>query len=82
MICQKCEKDFPEEEIELSHDIPKYLLGTDRDGRHYLCRKCHERYEFLILSRSMICIASICYPKEWKACGRNVAKNVCKGFFK
>ena len=36
MICQKCKDDFPESEIQVSHDIPKYLGGTDKDGRHNL----------------------------------------------
>ena len=45
MICSKCEKDFLEKDIELSHDIPQWLGGKDVDGRHNLCRKCHREYE-------------------------------------
>jgi hypothetical protein len=45
MICQKCGLDFPERLIETSHDIPKYMGGTDKDGRHNLCANCHEEYE-------------------------------------
>jgi len=51
MICQKCGKEFEEREMELSHDIPKYTGGTDNDGRHWLCKTCHEDYDNLILSR-------------------------------
>jgi len=50
MKCQKCGKDFPEKEIEISHNIPKYIGGQDKDGRMALCSNCHEEYEFLILS--------------------------------
>jgi len=49
MICQKCKKDFPEKEIEVSHNIPKYIGGTDKDGRMNLCKECHDKYEFKIL---------------------------------
>ena len=49
--CSKCGIVLPENEIELSHDIPKYLGGTDLDGRRYLCRKCHDEYERFILLR-------------------------------
>ena len=47
--CQNCKKLFDEKEIECSHDIPKYLGGTDKDGRHNLCKKCHDDYEEYIL---------------------------------
>jgi hypothetical protein len=47
--CAICKKEFEENEIETSHDIPKYLGGTDLDGRHLLCKPCHEKYEFKIL---------------------------------
>lgn len=43
--CSKCKKEIPEEKIQLSHDVPKYAGGTDKDGRHFLCEKCHDIYE-------------------------------------
>ena len=49
MKCDKCKKDFEERELDCSHDIPKYLGGTDLDGRHHLCKGCHNKYEKLIL---------------------------------
>lgn len=49
MICQKCNRNFTEEFLELSHDIPKYTGGTDKDGRHWLCKDCHKDYDNLIL---------------------------------
>lgn len=56
MKCAFCKKEFPESELELSHDIPKYMGGTDLDGRHYLCKKHHEDYDNLILMKcSAIC---------------------------
>lgn len=45
MKCNKCHREFPEKEIQLSHDVPKYVGGLDSDGRHYLCKKCHDIYE-------------------------------------
>jgi len=49
MKCQKCEKEFEEKDLQISHDIPKYLGGTDLDGRHWLCKNCHDKYESTIL---------------------------------
>ena len=49
MICQKCNKDFEEKDIQSSHDFPKYMGGTDEDGRHWLCKKCHRIYEWKII---------------------------------
>ena len=43
--CAHCGRIFSESELELSHDVPKYLGGTDKDGRHYLCHRCHKEYE-------------------------------------
>lgn len=55
MKCQKCNNEFPEKEIEVSHDVPVYMFeGKDRKekkqqadkyGRHNLCIKCHKTYE-------------------------------------
>ena len=50
--CDKCGKIFREDELEYSHDIPKYLGGNDKDGRHLLCKKCHDRYENMLLLNS------------------------------
>ena len=52
----KCNDDFPENEIQESHDVPCYLFydiigrrlkkqKADQYGRHWLCKKCHEEYE-------------------------------------
>jgi len=59
MICSICKKEFQDNEIELSHDIPKYLGGTDADGRHYLCKECHDLYELKILATCLIKYFSI-----------------------
>lgn len=53
MKCQKCNKKFEEKDIELSHDIPKYLGGTDLDGRHWLCKNCHYNYDEEIILRCL-----------------------------
>jgi hypothetical protein len=52
--CAICKLTFKEKEMEVSHDIPKYLGGTDSYGRHWLCKKCHDKYEIVILSRCYI----------------------------
>lgn len=81
MRCDKCKKDFPGKEIELSHNIPKYMGGTDKNGRHYLCRKCHLKYEFEIIK---LCFMNLVkhIPEDLKEVCRNSAKLVNKYFFK
>lgn len=59
MKCNKCGKEFPEEEIEESHIVPTYLFQgftrkerknqADKFGREHLCKKCHDEYENKIL---------------------------------
>ena len=48
--CSKCNKKFHEGELEVSHDFPKYLGGTDKEGRHLLCKECHTHYDYCILA--------------------------------
>lgn len=48
--CDRCGRSFEPGEIQLSHDVPKYMGGLDKDGRHYLCKKCHDIYERLCFS--------------------------------
>ena len=58
MKCMKCKKDFPENEIQESHDVPVYLFEgkkrnarknkADKYGRHHLCEKCHKKYEWFV----------------------------------
>ncbi len=55
MICQKCKKDFPENEIQESHDIPVCLFEgqdrkekknlADKHGRRNICVGCHTEFE-------------------------------------
>jgi hypothetical protein len=54
MRCAICKVFFNDNELELSHDIPKYCGGEDKDGRHYLCKDCHDTYEKMILSRCYV----------------------------
>jgi len=52
MKCFLCpNKDFLEKEIHESHDIPKYIGGTDKEGRHHLCKQHHTFYDTLLLKR-------------------------------
>ena len=55
MRCEKCGKEFEENDIQESHDVPCYLFWdptrrerkqrADKFGRHWLCEKCHDDYE-------------------------------------
>ena len=56
MKCDFCNKDFPEKDIDESHDVPCYLFyniigrrlkkqAADKFPRHWLCKSCHEIYE-------------------------------------
>lgn len=56
MKCPICLSNFPINLLELSHDIPLYIGGTDKDGRRHLCVRCHDIYENIILFR---CIREI-----------------------
>lgn len=76
MKCSKCGIDLFEREIQNSHDIPKYAGGTDKDGRHWLCKKCHDIYEkiaFSILFKEV--------PEEIQAKCRAKLKIFAKGYF-
>jgi len=81
MKCDKCNLDFPEPKIQDSHDIPKYMGGKDKDGRHWLCEDCHKKYEFDVLKLSvMTLIKNSSKETKKKCCGS--AKIVAKYFFK
>ena len=79
--CQKCGEVFPEKEIQLSHDVPKYMGGTDSDGRHNLCKFCHEQYEMEVLKVTCMMLIKTS-TKEVKSSCRMSAKMVQKYFFK
>jgi len=49
--CAKCGYSEKQEEIHLHHLIPKCLDGTDRDGRKYLCKKCHDILHNILLKK-------------------------------
>lgn len=55
MKCSKCGSVFNESELQLSHDVPKYLFNgnkeiADKLGRHYLCKTCHQIYEWKVIT--------------------------------
>jgi len=77
MKCFKCGNDFPEKEIHISHDIPKYVGGIDADGRHHLCKKCHDIYEKMVFSAMTKNL-----PEEIKKGMRNTARSFAKEYFK
>ncbi len=47
--CKKCGYDKDASEIHLHHLIPKFMGGTDKDGRVYLCGKCHNIIHSIII---------------------------------
>lgn len=47
--CKLCWQEFDESEVEHHHIIPKSIGGTDKDGRAYLCKKCHTIWHFSLL---------------------------------
>lgn len=52
--CDKCGKEFQESELDISHDIPRYMFDNKNDadkyGRRYLCKKCHDIYERMVMA--------------------------------
>lgn len=81
MICDKCLKEFPENEIDESHDVPKYIGGEDKDGKHYLCKECHKDYELEVLNKSSIILLKNSNKKIKSQC-RFLARKVKIYFFK
>lgn len=85
--CAKCEVNFPETELELSHDVPCYIFEgknrrerknhADKFGRHYLCKKCHDIYEKTIFS--IICSVLSSSDKERMI---TRAKDFARDYFK
>lgn len=77
MKCAKCKEGFAEKDLELSHDVPKYVGGLDSDGRHYLCKKCHDVYE-----KTVFAVMVKHLPEETKQTMRDRAEMFCRNFFK
>lgn len=81
MICHRCRKEFPEKDLQLSHDVPRYMFEEKKEadwyGRHYLCVKCHDIYERLVFS-----IGFKALPDTWKEHVRKSVKQFSQGYFK
>ncbi len=80
MKCSKCKKEFEEHELDLSHDIPKYIGGTDKNGRHYLCKKCHKKYEQEVLNIILMAFIKD-LPTHMKERYKRYAKNIKDAWF-
>jgi 5-methylcytosine-specific restriction endonuclease McrA len=78
--CSKCKEFFNEKELQVSHDIPKYLGGGDKDGRHLLCEKCHKEYEYLIFRSASSYLKNI--YEVHKINLRKIASKIKEDFFK
>jgi predicted nucleic-acid-binding Zn-ribbon protein len=81
MNCSKCGTSFPESELQLSHDIPRYMGGLDIDGRHYLCKACHIKYELEVIKISFMNLFKL-FPEEWKKSCLSSARLVKSFYFK
>ena len=81
MICSKCKVSLDEKEIQVSHDVPKYMFEdkqeADKWGRHNLCKKCHDIYERLVFS---IMVKDLDELTKMKL--RTKAKNFANYYFK
>lgn len=62
--CFKCKGKFKEIDLQLSHDVPRWMGGIDKDGRHYLCFDCHVKYENIILEKCCSLIGEKFIPEE------------------
>lgn len=55
--CGKCCEEFDgveeQKELELHHIIPKCIGGTDKDGRKWLCGKCHNIITYSVIIKTM-----------------------------
>lgn len=40
--CERCGYNEDSSKIQLHHIIPKFMGGTDKTGRKYLCEECHK----------------------------------------
>lgn len=76
--CKKCGFEFDERDLQLSHDVPRYMGGFDSDGRHKLCKKCHTDYEI----RIAMLIFKEFMPKEKYPLIKKRIKNYAKWYFK
>jgi len=75
--CRMCKKLFDISELQLSHDVPRYIGGIDTDGRHYLCKKCHDIYERQVFSAMVKFL-----PEQTKKEMRERAKKYAASVFK
>lgn len=60
MKCSRCDREFPERELHLSHDVPCYMFEgkdrrekkqeADKHGRRWLCRKHHDMDEKMVFA--------------------------------
>lgn len=74
--CSKCSSLFEEKDLDLSHDVPKYIGGKDGDGRRYLCKKCHDIYE-----RKVMAVMSKTLEESSREKMRRAAKAFSKNYF-
>ena len=87
MKCSKCGEEFPESELQESHDVPTYLFEgethgdrksqTDKFSRRYLCKKHHDIYE-----KTLIAVMVRPLPIEIKLQMIKTAVSFSKKYFK
>lgn len=79
--CKHCGYIFDENDLEISHDKPRWLKGTDKDGRHYLCKDCHKEYELLVLKIALRYVFKRGAPQELIDIADLAVKKAKAGFF-
>jgi len=52
-------------ELDNSHDIPKYIGGTKKDGIRKLCKKHHREYDLYLLIKFLKSINEYHKIKDW-----------------
>lgn len=80
MSCRRCKKSIDERLLQNSHDIPNYLGGTDKDGRHWLCIPCHKKYELYVFSSVSNYLKLL--DKKIRDKMKEIAKDCAMRFFK
>ena len=73
--CKRCEYSPKESKIQLHHKIPKCIGGTDKDGRVYLCQKCHDIWHYMLPKFIFKFV-----PEEKKEDCRQYIKKMCDWF--
>mgnify|MGYP000188545646 CR=1 FL=1 len=65
-----CEKCNNKKDLHEHHIIPKIVGGHDKDGRFYLCKKCHEELTLKLAHTIISWFIKNCVFSDYKLRGR------------